>query len=98
MEDKFFLRTPDLFSVFVNDGILMWVDVVGESAGRCGPEVGKKLVFGVARDDRERELLEGRSRRGGQGDGGNGGFDDGGWKVLNRDICEGDTIDYFLEL
>ena len=76
----------------------MWVDVVGESAGRCSPEVGKKLVFGVARDDRKRELPEDRSGRGGQGDDSNGGFDDGGWKVLNRDVREGDTVDYFFKL
>ena len=59
------MRTPDLLTAFVDDSVLMWVDVVGESAGRCSPEMRKKLVFGVTRDDRKRELREDRSRRGG---------------------------------
>ena len=76
----------------------MWVDVVGESARRCSPEVGEKLVFGVVRDDRKRELLEDGSGRGGRGNDSDGGFNDGGWKVLDRDVREGDTVDYFFEL
>ena len=59
------MGAPDLFSTFVNDGILMRVDVVGKGAGRGGPEVGEELVLGVERDDREREFLKDRSRRGG---------------------------------
>ena len=76
----------------------MWVDVVGESAGRCGPEVGKEFVFGVARDDRKGKFLKDRSRRGGRRDDGDGGFDNGRWEILDGDVREGDTVDYFLEL
>ena len=43
----------------------MGVDVIGEGAGRGGPEMGKELVFRVAGDDREGELLEDRSGWGG---------------------------------
>ena len=57
--------TPDLLTAFVDNGVLMWMDVVGESAGRCGPEVREELVLGVEGDDREGEFLENRSGRGG---------------------------------
>ena len=90
--------TPDLFSAFVDDGVLMWVDVVGEGAGRCGPEVGEKFVLGVARDDRGREFLKNGSRRGGRGDNSDGCFDNGRWEVLYWDIREWNAIDDFLEL
>ena len=76
----------------------MGVDVVGEGAGGSGPEVWKKLVFGVKGDDGERELLEGRGRRGGRGNNGDGGFDDSGREVLNWDIREWDAVDDFLKL
>ena len=39
----------------------MGVDVVGERTGGSGPEVREELVLGIKRDDREGELLEGRS-------------------------------------
>ena len=84
--------------MFVDNGVLMWVDVVGKSAGRGGPEVGEELVLVVARDDREREFLEDRSRRGGRGNDCDGGFDDGGREILNRDIREWDAVNDFLEL
>ena len=59
------MGAPDLFSTFVNDRVLMRMDVVGEGAGRGGPEVGEELVLGVARDDGEGELLENESGWGG---------------------------------
>ena len=76
----------------------MWVDVVGEGAGRGSPEVREELVFGVEGDDREGEFLEDRSRRGGRGDDGNGGFDNGGWEILDGDVREWDAVDDFFEL
>ena len=47
-----------------NNGVLVRVDVVGEGAGRSGPEVWEELVLGVERDDREGEFLKNRSGRG----------------------------------
>ena len=77
---------------------MVGVDVVGEGTGRGGPEVREELVFGVEGDDREGEFLEDRSRRGGRGDDGNGGFDNGGREVLDWDIRKGDAVDDFLKL
>ena len=42
----------------------MWMDVIGKSAGRCGPEVREKLMLGIEGDDREGELLGDGSGRG----------------------------------
>ena len=92
------MGTPDLFSAFVNDGVLVRVDVVGEGAGRGGPEMGKKLVFGVEGDDGEGEFLGDRSGRGRRRDDGDGGFNNGGWEVLYWDVRERDTVDDFLKL
>ena len=92
------MRAPDLFSALVNDGVLVGVNVVGEGARRGGPEVREKLVLGVEGDDREGEFLESRSGRGGRGDDSDGGLDDGGREVLNRDIREWDAVNDFLEL
>ena len=76
----------------------MRVNVVGEETGRGGPEVREELVFGVEGDDREGEFLEDRSRRGGRGDDGNGGFDDSGREILDGDVREWDAVNDFLEL
>ena len=92
------MGTPDLFSAFVNNGVLVGVDVVGEGTGRGGPEVREEFVLGVEGDDRKGELLESGSGRGGRGNNCNGGFDDGGREVLNRDIREWNTFNDFLEL
>ena len=92
------MRTPNLFTAFVDDGVLVGVDVVGEGTGRGGPEVGEELVLGVERDDREREFLKDRSGRGGRGDDGNRGFDNGGREILDWDIREWDAVNDFLEL
>ena len=83
MEDKFFLQAPDLFSMFIDNSVLVGVNVVGKGTGRGGPEMREEFVLGIERDDREGELLEDRSRWGGQGDDSNRGFNDGGQEVLN---------------
>ena len=92
------MGAPDLFSTFVNDRVLMRVDVVGEGIGRGGPEVGEEFVFGVEGDDGEREFLKGGGRWGRRGDDGDRCLDDGGREVLNRDIREWDAVNDFLEL
>ena len=92
------MGAPDLFSTFVNDGVLMRVDVVGEGAGRGGPEMGEELVFGVEGDDREREFLKDRSGRGGRGNDGDRCFNDCRREIFNGDVREGDMVDYFLKL
>ena len=84
--------------MFIDDGVLVGVYIVGEGTGRSGPEMRKKLVFSVEGDDGEREFLEDRSRWGRQDDSGDGGFNDRGQEILNRDICEWDAVDDFLEL
>ena len=97
-EDEFFLRTPDLLTAFVDNGVLVGVDLVGEGTGRGGPEVREELVLGVERDDGEGELLEDGSGRGGRGDDSDGGFNDCGREIFNWDVRERDTVDDFLEL
>ena len=76
----------------------MGVDVVGEGAGRGGPEVWEEFVLGVEGDDRKGELLGDGSGRGGRGDDGDRGFNDGGWEVFDWDVRERDTVNDFLEL
>ena len=71
------MRTPNLLTTFVDDGVLVGVDVVSKGARRGSPEVGEELVLGVERDDREGEFLRDRSGRGGRGNDGNGCFNDG---------------------
>ena len=90
--------TPDFLAAFVDDGVLVGVDVVGEGARRGGPEMGEELVLCVEGDDREGEFLRDRSGWGGRGNDGDGGFDDGGQEVLNWDIRKWDAVDNFLEL
>ena len=92
------MGAPDLFSVFVNDGVLVGVDVVGEGAGRGSPEMWEELVLGVEGNDGKGEFLEDRSRRGGRGDDSNRGFDNGGREVFNGDVRERDAVNGFLEL
>ena len=92
------MGTPDLLTAFVDDGVLVRVDVVGEGARRGGPEVWEELVFGVERDDRKGELLENGSRWGRRGNNGNGSFNNGGREVLYWDIREWNAVDDFLKL
>ena len=58
----------------------------------------EELVLGVERDDREGELLEDRSGRGGQRDDSDGGFDDSRQEILDRDIREWDAVNDFFKL
>ena len=92
------MGTPDLLTAFVDDGVLVGVNVVGKGAGRGGPEMGEELVFGVEGDDREGEFLEDRSGRGRRWDDGDGGFDNGRWEIFDWDIHKGDAVNDFLKL
>ena len=47
--------------MFVDDSVLVGVDIIGKGTGRSGPEVGEELMLGVKRDNGEGELLEDRS-------------------------------------
>ena len=90
--------TPDFFTAFVDDSVLVGMDVVGEGTGRCGPKMREKLVLSVEGDNREGKFLKDRSGRSRRGDGGDGGFDDGGREILNWDIRKWDAVDDFLKL
>ena len=92
------MGTPDLLTAFVDDGVLVRVDVVGEGARRGGPEVWEERVFGVEGDDRKGELLEDGSGWGRRGNDGDGSFDNGRREVLYWDIREWNVVDDFLEL
>ena len=92
------MGTPDLLAAFVDDGVLVRVDVVGEGARGGDPEMWEEFVLSVEGDDRKGEFLENGSGRGGRGNDGDGCFNDGGREVLNGDVCEGDTVDDFLKL
>jgi len=43
--DEFFLRDPELFSVIVNDCVLMGMSVNGEGTGRSMEEVWKEVFY-----------------------------------------------------
>ena len=92
------MRTPNLLTAFVDDSVLVRVDVVGEGARRGGPKMWEELVLGVEGDDGKGEFLGGRSGRGGRGNDGDGCFNDGGREVFNRDVRERDTVNDFLKL
>ena len=98
MEDKFFLWAPDLLAVFIDDGVLVGVDVVSKGATWGGPEVREELVLGVERDDRKREFLKDRSEQGRRWDNSDGGLDNSGQEVFYRDVHEQDTVNNFLKL
>jgi hypothetical protein len=89
------LRTPDLLTSFVDDGVLMWVVSNGGGARWGSEEVGEELGFW---GDGERKVGEDRSGQGGGGDDGNGGFNDGRREVFDGDVGEGDSLDNFFEL
>jgi hypothetical protein len=73
------------------------VGVVGDGGGtRWGDEeVREELSF---RGDREWEVRENRSRQGGRGDDGDGGFNDGRREIFDGNVGEGDSFDNFLKL
>jgi hypothetical protein len=91
----FILWAPDLLTAFIDDGVLMGVVSNGGGAGWSSEEMGEELGF---RGDREWEVGEDGSGRGGRGDDGNGSFNDGQWEVLYWDVGEGDLLDDFLKL
>jgi len=43
--DEFFLRDPELFSVIVDDCVLMEVSIDGEGTGRGMEKVGKEVSY-----------------------------------------------------
>jgi hypothetical protein len=93
--DIFVLRAPDLLTAFVDDGVLM--GVVGDGGGtrRGGEEVREEFGF---RGDEKGKVWENRSGRGGGGDDGDGGFNDGQREILDGDVGEGNLFDDFLGL
>ena len=87
-----FLQYPELFSMFVNDRVLVRVVVSGGGAGRGDEEVckGFELVVEWVVDD------GGNGCRGWDGE--DGGSSDRRWEILNGDVCEGDTNNRIFEL
>jgi hypothetical protein len=94
-QEVFFLRRPDLLTAFVDDGVLVRVAVVGGGARWGGEEVWEELSFVEAGKQEDGEDGSGRTWGGDTGD---GGFCDGRWEVFDRDVSEGDAVDYVLEL
>ena len=47
--------------MFIDDSVLVGVNVIGKGARRGGPKVKEELVFSIKRDDGEQEFLEDRS-------------------------------------
>ena len=84
---------PDIFTMFVNDLVLVQV-MVGSGAEWGSKEVWEKLGFW---EDGEREDAMGRSRWGGRRDSGNRGSNDRQWKVLNWDIGKWDVLNNFFK-
>jgi hypothetical protein len=89
------LWAPDFLAPFVDDGILVWVVSNGGGAGRGSEEVGEELGFW---GDGERKVGEDGSGQGRGGDDGDGGFNDGWWEVLVRDVSKRDSFDNFFKL
>ena len=94
-----FLQNPELFSMFVDDCVLVQVAVSGSRAGRGDEEMGKgfKLVVKWVVGDGGNVF-----RSGGNGcrgwDGEDGGSNDRRWEILNRDVREGDMNNRIFEL
>jgi hypothetical protein len=95
MLDVFILGTPDLLTVFVDDGILVRVVSDGGGIGQGDEEVREELGF---QGDGEREVGEDGSGWGGRGDDSDGGFNDGWREVFYWDVGEGNLLNDFLEL
>jgi hypothetical protein len=91
----FVLGTPDLFTAFVDDCVLMWVVSDSSGVGRGSEEVGEELSFW---GDREREVGKDRGRWGRGGNNSDGGFNDGQREILDRDVSERDLLNGFFEL
>jgi hypothetical protein len=91
----FILGAPDLLATFVDDSVLVRVVGDGSDTRRGSEEMREELGFW---GDREREIGEDRSGWSGQGDNGNGGFNDRWWEVLDGDIGKGDSLNDFFKL
>ena len=91
--DEFFTGVPDVAVLLVDDRVLVGMVVVRSKARRGSEEVGEGKEVGS-----EWGKKGSRRRRGGRGDGGNGGFDDGRGNVLNRDIFGIDNFTRELKL
>ena len=90
---ELFLGVPDMAVLLVYDRVLVGVVVVGGEARWGGEEVGKGKEIGSEQSE------EGGWRwRGGGGNGGDRGFDDGWGNILNRDIFEIDDFAWELKL
>ena len=79
--DEFFMGVPDVAVLLVDDGVLVRVVVVRSKARRGSEEVGEGKEVGGKRGEES-----GGRWRGGGGNGGDRGFDNGRGNVLNRDV------------
>jgi hypothetical protein len=93
--DVLVLGAPDFLTAFVYDSVLVQVVSNSSGAGQGSKEMGEEFGFW---GDGKREVGEDRSGRGRRGDDGDRGFNDGWQEVLDGDVGEGDSFDYFLEL
>ena len=95
----FFLRDPELFSMFVDDCVLVQVVVSGGGAGRGGEEVGKgfELVVKWMMDDGGNVFRSGDNGCRGW-DGEDGGSSDRRWEILNGNVRKGDTNNRIFKL
>jgi hypothetical protein len=89
------LQTPDFLTMFIDDGVLMWVVGNSGGAGWGGKEVGEEFGFWGNRKWEEREN---RSGWGGGGDNGDEGFNNGWQEVFYRDVGKWDALNNFLKL
>ena len=85
------MRNPNLFSTIVNDGVLMQV-MIGGSGTRWGGEELREMFDLVSKGAWD-------NVGGAWGwDGLDRSFDDGRGKILNRDVGEGDAVNWVFEL
>ena len=84
--------------MFIDDGVLVGVNVISKGARRSGSKMREELVLGVEGDNWEGEFLEDGSGWGGRGYDGDRGFNDSRREVLDWDICELDAVDDFFKL
>ena len=97
--EVFFLQDPELFSMFVDDRVLVRVVVGGGGAGQGDEEMRKgfELVVEWVVDDGG-NVFRSRGNRCWGWDGEDGGSNDRRWEILNGDVCEGDTNNRIFEL
>jgi hypothetical protein len=93
--DIFVLQTSDLFTMLVDDGVLVWVISNGGGAGQGGKEVWEELSFW---GDGKGEIGKNGSGWGRRGDDSNWSFNNGQREVFNGDVSEGDSLNDFFKL